>query len=295
MTRDELAADPSVLDQVEYIFTGWGAPRFDALLLASAPALSLVLMAAGSIRDAVTQPFWEARVPIVSAAAANAIPVAEFTVAQIILSMKNTHRISREMTHTTVATSRARIPGAYRRSVGLLSLGTIGRLVADRLGVFDLDVSAYDPFLDEQTAHGLGVRSVTKEQLFATSDVVSCHVPLLSETRGLVDSRLLRTLKHGATFINTARGAVVDEGALIEVFLERTDLTAVLDVTVEEPPAADSPLRQMPNVFLTAHSAGSQGQECWRLGELVLADFERHLAGLALQHVVTESTARTRS
>ncbi|MGW0535393.1 NAD(P)-dependent oxidoreductase [Streptomyces sp. NPDC003032] len=95
--------------------------------------------------------------------------------------------------------------------------------------------------------------------------MVGLHAPLLPETRGAVGARLLNSLTPGATLVNTARGALIDEGALAEVLRARADLTAVLDVTHPEPPARDSPLFTLPNVVLTPHLAGALGAECHRL------------------------------
>ncbi|MEJ1154595.1 hydroxyacid dehydrogenase [Microbacterium marmarense] len=297
MTREELLEDIGVLDAVEYLFLGWGAPELDERLLQHAPSLKLVLMAAGSIRATVSLAFWRRRIPIVSAAAANALPVAEFSVAQIVLSLKHAHRVAREMADPDQleAPSRADIPGVYRRSVALLSLGAIGRLVAERLAPFDLDVFAYDPFLRTETARTLGVTPISLEQAFAACDVVSCHMPLLPETRGAIGEKLLSSLKPGAVLINTSRGAVIDEPALIEVLGKRPDITALLDVTTDEPVPTSSPLRRLPNAFLTSHSSGSQGRERWRLGELVLEEFERHRSGVPLLYAVTEEEARSRA
>ncbi|MEU8889942.1 hydroxyacid dehydrogenase [Streptomyces sp. NPDC048442] len=291
LTRQQLADDPSVLRRVDILLTGWGAPVLDAALLGHAPRLRTVLVAAGSVRHLTTPAFWERGIPIVSAAAANAVPVAEFTLAQVLLGLKQVHRIARDVASSRRFPRDVAVPGAYRSRVGLLGLGHIGRLVAAHLGRFDVDVFATDPVASPETAREAGVRLIGIEELFATCHVVSLHAPLLPETRGTVGARLLNSLGPGATLINTARGALVDEAAAAQVLRARPDLTAVLDVTHPEPPAHDSPLFDLPNVVLTPHLGGAMGAERHRLGLLVLDELRRFTQGLPLQHAINPAHA----
>ena len=132
------------------------------------------------------------------------------------------------------------------------------------------------------SAAALGLRLVTLEELFARCDVVSLHVPLLPSTRGLVTARLVASMKPNATLINTARGAIL-EPAVVSVLSQRPDLQAVLDVTDPEPLPAGSLLRSLPNVTLTPHVAGSVGRECRRLGDMMVDELRRFVAGQPLQ------------
>ena len=129
------------------------------------------------------------------------------------------------------------------------------------------------------------------EDIFAQSEVISLHTPDLPSTKGMIRGRHFEMMKPGATFINTARGAVVNEPEMIEVLGRRPDITAVLDVTDPEPPAVDSPLTKLPNVVLTPHLAGSAGRECHRLGCYMVDEFRRYLAGEPLVHRVTPQVA----
>ena len=147
---------------------------------------------------------------------------------------------------------------------------------------------ASDPFADAAEAARIGVTLVTLPELFSQSDVVSIHTPLLSETEHLVTGTLIRSMKQGATLINTSRGAIVNEGELCAVLRERSDLTAILDVTDPEPPTADSPLRTLENVILTPHIAGSLGGEIARMGRGMVEEMTCFLGGEPLRHSISE-------
>ncbi|MFE1953786.1 hydroxyacid dehydrogenase [Streptomyces sp. NPDC059524] len=291
LTREELADAPGVLRDVDLLLTGWGAPVLDTALLGQAPRLRAVFVAAGSVRHLTTPEFWARGIPIVSAAAANAVPVAEFTLAQVLLGLKQAHRIARDVAQHRRFPRDPEVAGGYRARVGLWGLGHIGRLVAGHLSRFDVEVVATDPAASPDTARQAGVRLVGIEELFATCQVVSLHAPLLPATRGAIGESLLNSLEPGATLINTARGALIDEPAAVRVLRARPDLTAVLDVTHPEPPAPDSPLFTLPNVVLTPHIAGALGAERHRLGQLVLDEVRRFTLGEPLQHALDPARA----
>ena len=167
----------------------------------------------------------------------------------------------------------------------------IGRLVRERLRPFDVEVLAFDPFVTREQATALGVEMVSLEEIFRQCDVVSLHTPWLKETEGMITAALLDQLKPGATFVNTARGAVVNEADLIAVMTRRPDLTAVLDVTHPEPPVAGSPFYTLPNVILTPHIAGSKDRECRRMGSLMIEEFDRWSRGEGLKWGIDKAKA----
>ncbi|GAA0943626.1 hydroxyacid dehydrogenase [Nonomuraea longicatena] len=279
--------DPADMADVRVLFSSWGAPVLDQTLLDAAPRLEIVLYAAGSVRAITTPEFWARGIPLVSAYQGNAVPVADFTLAQITLALKGAFQYALRARADRAPATLVERPGLYGSRVGLLSLGAVGRMVADRLRPFNVEVLAHDPYARSYP----GVRLVGIEELFATCDVVSVHTPLLPATRGLVGRELLDSMKLGATLINTARGAVIDEHALVDVLTERPDLFAALDVTDPEPPEPGSPLFTLPNVMLTPHIAGALGGERGALGELVVDELARFLAGEPLRHALTERSA----
>ena len=290
-TGDSVAKNPGVLAEAEVILSGWGAPAMDGAFLAAAPNLRVVFYGAGSIRRVATPAFWERGLRITSAYAANAVPVSEYALAAILFSLKRGWHFAFSARREKALPRQGQVPGAYGSTVGLVSLGMVGRLVRERLRPFDLRVVAYDPFVTPEEAHVLGVDLMSLEDLFASSDVVSLHVPLLPETEGMILGSHLASMKRNATLINTSRGAVVREGEMVEVLGERPDLWAVLDVTHPEPPEPDSRLYDLPNVVLTPHIAGSLGSECRRMGRLVVDELRRYVAGEPLEYEITRDRA----
>jgi phosphoglycerate dehydrogenase-like enzyme len=286
-TAQSIAAQPELLHDAEIIFSGWGSPPLNADLLTHAPNLKIVFHGAGSIKHLVSPAFWQRGIIITSAAAANALPVAEFTLAQILLCLKNVWQSAHAVRAAKSFTRDIAIYGAYGSSVGLISLGLIARRVIELLKPFDLTVLAYDPYVSAAQAAELNVKLVSLDEIFQQSQVVSLHTPWLPQTVGLITGAHLRQMPPNSAFINTARGAVVREAEMLDVLTERPDITAVLDVTYPEPPPPDSPLYTLPNVLLTPHIAGALGNERRRLGEAVLEELKRYLAGMPQLYPVT--------
>jgi phosphoglycerate dehydrogenase-like enzyme len=279
------------LREVQVVFAGWGAPTMDEALLRALPALKVIFYAGGTVRYFATEELWSRGIRVTTAAAINAEPVSEYTVAAISLGLKRFWHYARVTREARTFPLERPLPGAYGSNVGLISHGTIGRRVRERLRAHDVNVLLYDPFVSAEDARRDGMSKVGLDELFATSDVVSLHTPMLPETLGMITGEHFMRMKPGALFINTARGEIVDEPAMIEALRRRPDLHAVLDVTAPEPPGRDSPLYTLPNVTLTPHLAGSLGPECERLGHAMADELERYLDGKPLRWEVTPERA----
>ncbi|WP_324764043.1 hydroxyacid dehydrogenase (plasmid) [Sinorhizobium meliloti] len=274
-----------LLAEAEVLVTGWGAPFIDAAVLARAPRLRLIVHAAGTIKGLVGESVFDAGVKVSHAAEANAVPVAEFTLAAIIFAGKQVFRF-RDVYAADRGRERTQILhgeaiGNHRRTVGIVGASRIGRRVIELLRLLDYRLLLYDPLVSDAGAMALKVEKVDLDALMARSDIVSLHAPLLPETRHMIDNRQLALMKDGATLINTARGALVDEAALIEQ-LQSGAINAVIDVTDPEIPDKNSPLYDLPNVFLTPHIAGAIGLERTRLGEMAVDEVARFLEGSPL-------------
>ncbi|WP_329363049.1 hydroxyacid dehydrogenase [Streptomyces sp. NBC_01483] len=283
-------ADPAVADalsRAEVLITGWGCPHLDAEVLAAAPRLRTVLHAAGSVRSLVGEALWQGGVTVASAVTSNALPVAEYTLAMILLCGKDTfaHRERFRGTHAYPSPAETADTGNLGRRVGIIGASRVGRRLLELLRPFDLAVSLYDPYVGATEAAALGAEPLSLEDLLSTSDIVSLHAPDIPETHRMLDRDRLALIRDGGVLINTSRGALVDPVALTDELLSGR-LSAVLDVTEPEPLPAGSPLYGLPNVFLTPHIAGSLGNELARLGGIVVEELERLAAGLPPAHEV---------
>ncbi|WP_034094312.1 hydroxyacid dehydrogenase [Streptacidiphilus albus] len=290
---DDLSSPASAdrLAAAEVLVTGWDCPVLDADVLRRAPRLRAVIHAAGSVKHHVTQACWNRGLLVSSAVAENAVPVAEYTLAMVIMSGKRLpalerafrrDRDGRDWQHWTESFPDL---GLYRRTVGVVGCSRVGRRVIGLLRELDVTVLVHDPYLPDSELRALGAIPTGLDELVAASDVVSLHAPATEETRHLMDRRRLALLRDGATLINTARGSLVDTEALVaELRTGRID--AVLDVTEPDPLPADSPLFDLPNVTLTPHVAGSLGGELHRMGAFAVAELERYAAGRPLVGLV---------
>ncbi|MFJ7336933.1 hydroxyacid dehydrogenase [Streptomyces sp. NPDC101116] len=268
------------LARAEVLVTGWGCPRIDGAVLDAAPRLRAVLHSAGSVKSFATHALRERGITVSSAAVANALPVAEYTLAMILLAGKDVLAARDRMRATRASTGWGVIPGIgnHGRRVGVIGASRIGRRVLELLRPFDLRPVLTDPYVDEHAAAALGVPLLPLDELLRTSGIVTLHAPDTPETRHMIGSRELALMPDGAVLINTARGGLVDHDALVAE-LRTGRLSAVLDVTDPEPLPADSPLYDLPGAFLTPHLAGSQGNELARLGLAVVREAERLVAG----------------
>lgn len=172
------------------------------------------------------------------------------------------------------------------KTIGLLGFGAIGRQVAVRLAGFQCRVLAHDPVADETFAAEHAVTLVARDTLLAESDLVSLHLPLLPETRGLVDAAFLERLKPGAYLINTARGEIVDETALLAALRGGRLAGAALDAFSEEPPSATHPLLSLPQVLVTPHMGAHADSAINAMGWLSTRDCLAVLAGEPPRHRV---------
>lgn len=285
------------LRDVEVLITSWGCPPIDRDVLAEAPRLRAILHAAGTLRHVITDAVWERDIVVTTSAGANAIPVAEFTLGAIIMAGKRAPFLAAAAREGTPDWFRDRarfgVASNHGVTIGIIGLSRIGRLVVGLLQMLDWRVLVHDPVVTEQEIREAGAEPVSLDELLRGSDVVSIHAPDLPSTRGMIGVRELALMRDQATLINTARGALVDTEALVRE-CGSGRLNAMLDVTDPEPLPAGSPLYRLPNVMLTPHIAGSQGDETRRMSGHALDELERLVHGEPLvSQVLQESLAVT--
>lgn len=292
-SQDDLEANPEKFKDVEYIFSTWSMPggtedKDDfARFFPNAKAL---FYAAGSVKY-FGQHYLDKGIRLFSAFAANAIPVAEFTMAQILLANKGyfqSMRMVRRGHYDRAVEYSKSHQGNYNSKVGIIGAGMIGRKVIHLLRKFKLEFYVYDEFLPKSAVKALGAKKASLEEIFSECDVVSNHLANVPATVGIFRKEHFASMKKNTVFINTGRGAQVNEPEMLEVLRERRDICALLDVTIDEPPAEGSDFYRLDNIFLTPHIAGSQANEVERMAEYMIDEFERVLAGKTTQYEITQ-------
>ena len=295
-SKTDVLAEPSLFSEVEFIFSTWGMPSFtEEEIKECFPSLKCVFYGAGSVQRFV-RPFLACGVKVISAWAANAVPVSEMTVAQIVLANKG-YFLANRLYHTegnrAASDAFKKCNGNYGETVGIIGAGMIGKLVIGMLKQYKLRVIVFDPFLSDEKAEELGVEKCELAELFERAFVVSNHLANNEQTKGMLRYDHFRRMRENAVFINTGRGAQVVEDDLVRVLRERPDLTALLDVTYPEPPVEDHPFYTLPNCLLTPHIAGSAGDEVARMGEYMLDECKTYLAGELCKYEVSMKMLET--
>ncbi|MBS1371168.1 MAG: hydroxyacid dehydrogenase [Lentisphaeria bacterium] len=278
--------DSGDFSDVELVFSTWGMPSLTPDQLGRLPKLKAVFYGAGAT-DGFARPLFARGVRVVSAWQANAIPVAEFCTAQIILALKGYFRNTRNVKCRADWAKAHRMagPGCYGETVALIGAGAIATLTKKMLEQNNVNVVIIPSRAERRT--------VSLEEAFSTAFVVSNHLPNRDDNIGVLSGKLFSSMREGAVFINTGRGAQVNEDELAAVLEKRSDLTALLDVTHPEPPEDGSKLYTLPNVQLSTHIAGSINDEVHRMADYVIEELERYLAGEALLYEVNESMLLT--
>jgi phosphoglycerate dehydrogenase-like enzyme len=285
-TKKDVLSNPSQFKNTSFIFSTWYMPIFSENELKEyLPALKAVFYAAGTVKY-FANPFFNRGVRVFSSAMANAIPVAEFVTAQILLANKGYFQAQKEYKKPfwRISFNKSRNytlqkNGNYNAKIGIIGCGAIGERVVDFLKPYKLDISVYDPFLSDKRIQELGVKRADLAGIFTNSDVISNHLPDIVETKGIINGKLLSLMKANATFINTGRGAQVIENDLAKTMRNKPNACALLDVTNREPVWPWSPLIWRKNVFMTPHIAGSLSNENDRMVEYMLTAYFNNIAG----------------
>lgn len=272
------------LQDIEVIFSTWGMVALSEEQIAKLPALEAVFYGAGAT-DGFARPFLNKDVTVCSAWQANAIPVAEFCVGQILLALKGFFRNTIDCSDPAKRSTAHRGNGIFEETVALVGAGAIAQKTKELLEPYNIEVIII-PSRKEK-------RTISLEEAFKKSYVVSNHLPDRSDNIGVLNAELFRSMPFGGTFINTGRGAQVNEDDLVTVMRERSDLTALLDVTCPEPPLTDSNLYNVPNIQLSSHIAGSMNNEVHRMADYMIEEFQRWEKGEALKYQVFENMLMT--
>ena len=278
--------------QVKFLFTTWGmATLSEAEIKTYFPALECVFYAAGSVQN-FARSFLKCGIKVFSSWKANDVPVIEYALSQIVLAGKGFYPLLKmtKDSYEKAAEYQRNFLGNYNTNIGILGDGAIGGEIIKRLKRdYSVNIFVYSITMSKERAQELGVHLSSLDEIFTQCSVISNHLANNDKTKGIINGVLLNKMKPYTTFINTGRGAQVDEEALIGVLKRNATITAVLDVTDPEPPKAGSPLYTLPNVFLTPHIAGSSGNEVQRMAAYMADEAERYLNKEPLLYEVTET------
>ena len=271
--------------------TCWGSVRMEKAILDAVPGLKLVAHAAGSVKSIVSDEFIRRGIKITSSAAALGVGVAEYNLGAMLVMGK---RLKDQMRSVESGGWRAenseKMLEMYNAGVGIVGVGFVGKHLIKLLKNFDLaGIWVYDPYLSPENAKTLGVEKKSLEEIFSTCDYISNCAPSTPATKGMITKKLIQMIRDDAVFINAARGAIVDEPALIEE-LKTGRFLAMIDVTDPEPPLADNPLRNLPNVILTPHVAGAVTRNVMRNGAFAIREIMNFAAGKPLVYPVDISS-----
>ena len=293
--KSNIETHKEFLKDCEIAFSTWGMPQFtEEEIKKYMPCLKVVFYSAGTVQY-FAKPFLNCGIRVFSAFAANGVPVAEYTVSQIVLALKGYFQGAKRY-KSFLPYSRSHTQnciGAYGAKVGLIGLGAIGSAVAEKLKELDLSVFAYDPFVEEERAKELGVSLCDMETIFKECDVISNHLANKKELKNIFNGELFSLMKHHSTFINTGRGDQVDEFALAKSLLCHPSKTAVLDVLKNEKMPYFSPLFWCPNAIITPHIAGSLGNETERMADYMIEQLDNYINGKPTKYEITKDMLET--
>lgn len=274
ITKKDILISSEIVHNIELIFSTWYMPTFTIEEIDNYfPSLKAIFYTAGTVKY-FAEPFLKKGIKVYSASKANAIPVSEFVVSQIILANKGYFQSQKEFKKPfwKFSFKKARLiaeskSGNYKAKIGIIGCGNIGSQVAKLLRSYNLEVYVYDPFLSDDYLSVLNVKRATLEEIISTCDVITNHLPDIQSTKGIFNYSLLSLMKENATFINSGRGNQVVEKDLAKIMRKKPNACALLDVTKLEPLFPWSPLFRRKNIFITPHISGSLSGEFERMVE----------------------------
>jgi D-3-phosphoglycerate dehydrogenase / 2-oxoglutarate reductase len=264
------------------------ATRVDAEVLAAARSLKVVARAGVGLDNVDVAAATQAGVMVVNAPSSNIVSAAELAIGLLLATARNVPAASSAL--KAGQWKRSKYTGAelYEKTMGIVGLGRIGVLVAQRLSAFGMEVLAYDPYVSRARAAQMGVRLVGLDELLALSDFISIHLPRTPETVGLIGEQALRQVKPTVRIVNAARGGIVDEHALAFAIKEGRVAGAGIDV-FETEPTTESPLFDLESVVVTPHLGASTDEAQEKAGVAVARSVRLALSGELVPDAVNVS------
>lgn len=282
-----------VIAGADIAVTSWGSQPLTGDILAAAPGLKLVVHAAGSVKPIVSDELWVKGVRVTGSPKPLGEGVAETALGLSIAASKNVFRLSKNIAAGGWAEGKDDIRELFDITVGVVGAGWAGKHYIRLMRNFGVEILMYDPFISAEKAAELGAIKTDFEELLKKSDIVSIHAPSIPETYHMFNADTLALMKKDAVLVNTARGSLIDEAALYAYMTAGNLKYACLDVTDPEPPAADHPLRSLPNVIFTPHLAGLVNNGQRRIGIHTGREIAKFLAGERMDCEVTQEMLKT--
>lgn len=291
--KTEIETIKQIIKNADIAITSWGNTQMTAEILDCAPNLKLVAHAAGSVKGIVSDELYKRNIKIVSCARVLSHGVSETALGLTISAAKNIFNFNEDIKNGGWVDDYSVITELFDIKIGVVGCGFAGAHYIELLQNFDVDIMAYDPFVPAEKIEKLGAQKVDLETIFRESDIISLHAPSIESTHHMINHSTLGMMKDRVILINTARGSLVDENALVEHMNSGKIKYACLDVTDPEPPLPDSPLRKIPNCIMTPHLAGLANNGKRKIGAYAYKEILRLLQGQPLESEITQDMLAT--
>lgn len=260
--------------------------KVKAPMLANPGKLKVIGRAGAGVDNVDVTAATEKGIIVMNTPGGNTISTAEHAISLMFALARRIPQAHRTMADGQWAKSKITGVEMFEKTLGIVGLGKIGRVVCERMQAFGMDVLVYDPFLTEETAKKLGVTPADVDTICRKADVISLHCPLNDETRGLIDAGRLAMMKPTTMIINAARGGIIDEDALLAALNEKRLAGAALDVYATEPLPEDHPFRKLDNVVLTPHLAASTSEAQDKVAKAIAEQIRDALSGEVVRNAV---------
>lgn len=291
-TNDQL--DPGEirekLKDVDVSITGWGCPKMDEYILGNTRKLKLVAHTGGTVAPVVSDYLFDRGIKIISGNWFYAESVAEGVIAYILASLRDIPYYNQEMHEGRWKTDNAINEGLLGRTIGLIGFGMTAKCLVKMLEPFRVKIKVYSKHIKDETLVEYGIERATLNEIFATCTIISVHASQRPDTYHMIDKRLLQMVQDGSILVNTARGSIIDEDALVEE-LQKGRFKAVLDVFEVEPLPQGSKLRWLQNVILIPHMAGPTVDRRKLVTLELMEDIERFFNGKDLKYEISKEYA----
>ena len=278
------------LADIDICVTGWGCPKFTGEVLRKAEKLKLIAHAGGSVANHIGEEVFERGVRVVTGNDIFAVCVAEGTLAYILAGLRRLVLYANNVQKYMWASDDWYNESLLGQPVGLVGFGAIARHLVSMLRPFGCEISAYDPFVEDEVFSEYGVKKASLNEIAEKSKVISIHASKTEGSRHIIGREFLGSMRDGSLLVNTARGAVIDEEALADEAVTGR-INMVLDVLEREPLPNESRLRNLANVTLIPHMGGPTIDKREYVSKCVIDDIERFLRGEKLIYEVERTYA----